>query len=79
MDKVLIKHLESKGLEGNALLRMIKDMMLAFSMNPLINSHEINNRLQVLGWDDIELDYRTWELAKESFERQESYNNRNDN
>ncbi len=29
---------------------------------------QVNNRLHSLGWNDIDLDYHTFQLAKECFE-----------
>lgn len=68
ISKILLSNLESKGLNEKSVTRVFKDLMLAFSMNPMIDRPQMSNRLQVLGWGEIELDYRTWELAKVSFE-----------
>lgn len=75
INKILLQNLESKGFNQKASKRIVKDLMLNFSMNPLIDFTEMNSKLQVLGWDDIELDYRMWELAKASFEMQKEENN----
>jgi hypothetical protein len=67
---ILLRNLESKGMNGKALRRFAKDLMFSFTMNPAMERSEINKRLHVLGWDDIDIDYRTWELAKASFDLQ---------
>jgi len=68
ISKILLSNLESKGLNEKSVTRVFKDLMLAFSMDPMMERPQMSNRLQVLGWGEIELDYRTWELAKASFE-----------
>ena len=37
-------------------------------VSPGTNVVQVNDRLHSLGWDDIELDYRTYELATACFE-----------
>ena len=47
---------------------LIKDILYSFSIDPFMEHTEINSRLKLLGWGDIELDYHTCELARASFE-----------
>jgi serine protease inhibitor ecotin len=68
LHKVLRRKLRSAGLEEKTVPRVVKDLMLFFSGDPSMQRSEMNRKLQVLGWDDVEIDYRTWELARETYE-----------
>ena len=64
--KVLIKHLESKGLAPDVIPAFLRNLT-----EVLVDSQDlwqINRRLNLLGWNEIELDYRTLELADACFE-----------
>ena len=59
--KGLIKHLERKGLEPGVIPAFLRDLSEA-----LMDSQDlwqINSRLNLLGWVEFEMDYRTLELA----------------
>jgi hypothetical protein len=45
-------------------------MKICFANNPNINSLQVNEQLQFLGWDDIEVDYHTIQLAIACFENE---------
>ena len=36
-----------------------------YILNPNMNFSQVNERLHYIGWNDIELDYHTFQLAKE--------------
>jgi len=40
-----------------------------FSAEPRMGLSEINQKLQTIGWNEIQLDYHTYELAKTWHER----------
>ena len=63
--KVFLRHLERKGLEPDVIPAFLRDLSEA-----LLDSQDlwqINSRLNLLGWDEFELDYRTLELADACF------------
>ena len=68
---LLLRNLEAKGVNREVVQRIAKDLMLSFAINPSMERAEMSKRLHALGWDDIDLDYRTWELAKASFDMQD--------
>ena len=67
-EKILSKQLEKQGIELNIIPRFIKDLFYSFLDNPAINLFQVNDRLRLLGWIDINLDYHTYQLAKACFE-----------
>jgi len=52
--------------------RFIKDMAFSFQTDISLSLSEVNDRLHFLGWEDVELDYHTLQLAIASFERDQS-------
>ena len=68
LHRMLRRRLRSAGLEEKTVPRVLKDLMLFFSGDPSIQRSAMNRKLQVLGWEDVEIDYRTWELAREAYE-----------
>jgi hypothetical protein len=69
IEKNLINKLNGKGLVNNLIPRFIKDLSYSFHIDPYVSLSDVNDRLHFLGWDDVELDYHTLQLAKASFER----------
>ena len=72
IDESLINEVHGKGINDETIPRFIKDLAYSYEINPSFNLSEINDRLHYLGWDDIELDYHTLQLAIASFERNQS-------
>jgi hypothetical protein len=72
IEEILIKELKGKGIENNIIPRFIKDLAYSFQIDPSVNLSDVNDRLHFLGWEDIELDYHTLQLAIASFERDQS-------
>ena len=70
--KNLINELRGKGIENNLIPRFIKDLAYSFQIDLSISLSDVNDRLHFLGWDDVELDYHTLQLAIASFERDQS-------
>lgn len=74
ISEILIQHLKSKGIASKIIERFIKDMIYAFSNNPEISLFELSSYLHQMGWDDVNIDYQTYQLAKASFEDREMKN-----
>ena len=70
--ETLINELKGKGIENNIIPRFIKDLAYSFQIDPSVSLSDVNNRLHFLGWEDVELDYHTLQLAIASFERNQS-------
>ena len=70
--KNLINELRGKGIENNLIPRFIKDLAYSFQVDPSVSLSDVNDRLHFLGWEDVELDYHTLQLAIASFERDQS-------
>jgi hypothetical protein len=72
IEKTLIKELKGKGIENNLIPRFIKDLAYSFQIDLSVSLADINARLHSLGWENVELDYHTLQLAIASFERYQS-------
>ena len=70
--KTLINKLRGKGIEHKIIPRFIKDLAYSFRIDPSVSLSDVNERLHFLGWEDVELDYHTLQLAIASFERDQS-------
>jgi hypothetical protein len=66
--ELLVQHLKSLGVEADQIPYVIRDIDYSFINNPSMNHAQVNDCLINLGWNDLSLDYRTYELAKEYFE-----------
>ena len=69
IEETLINELKGKGIENNIIPRFIKDLAYSFQIDTSVSLSDVNDRLHFLGWEDIELDYHTLQLAIASFER----------
>jgi len=67
IEKILIQRLELKGIQPSHILHFIRDIGNTLSDDPSINLYQINGHLHFIGWDDIHLDYNTFQLAQEYF------------
>ena len=67
--ETLINELKGKGIENNIIPRYIKDLLYSFQIDPFVSLSDVNDRMHFLGWEDVELDYHTLQLAIASFER----------
>ena len=66
--KTLVNALRGKGIDNNIIPRFIKDMGYSFQIDPYVSLSDVNERLHFLGWEDVDLDYHTLQLAVASFE-----------
>jgi len=64
---ILIKRLEKKGIEPIMIYSFIRDLANTIVANPYMNLLQVNKQLHLLGWDSVELDYHTLELATACF------------
>ena len=64
IEQSLIHQLEKKGIEVPIIPRIIKDLVIFFTDNPSVSLFNVNNRLHILGWNEVRLDYHTFQLAK---------------
>ena len=49
----------------------IWSMKSCLKVNPDLNHIQLNNRMQFLGWKEIDLDFHTFQLAVSCFEAEE--------
>ncbi|OFZ53721.1 MAG: hypothetical protein A2328_06600 [Bdellovibrionales bacterium RIFOXYB2_FULL_36_6] len=68
VDKKLIYKLIENGVEASLIPGFIRSLVNAYLINPEMSYCEANERLKYLGWDDIEIDYHTLQLAINSLE-----------
>ena len=67
MDEIktfLARHLGKMGLSPNMIPGFLKSVSNLLNEHPEMSLSEINDKLQYLGWDGIEMNYHTLELAK---------------
>ncbi|MBW1698006.1 MAG: hypothetical protein JRH18_03675 [Deltaproteobacteria bacterium] len=64
LKQTLIRKLEAKGLYPGTIPGFLKNLAAYLSENPHLNLVEVNHKLSYLGWEEIELDYHTFQLAK---------------
>jgi len=57
-----------KGVEPGIIPWFIKNLANALKFDSRMDLSQINKRLKWLGWEDVELDYHTYQLAKACFE-----------
>ena len=68
VDKKLIHKLIENGVEASMIPGFIRSLANAYLINPAMSHCQANKRLKYLGWDDIEIDYHTLQLAITSLE-----------
>jgi hypothetical protein len=69
--QTLMSRLEIKGLGKSTIPGFIWSLKRCLSDNPAMNHLEANQRLQSLGWDEVDLDYHTMQLAIANFEAEQ--------
>ncbi|MBN2124409.1 MAG: hypothetical protein JW821_08975 [Deltaproteobacteria bacterium] len=67
-ERTLLLKLEGKGVASRVVPRFIKDVVNLLFPNPSMDFRELNPLLHRLGWEDVDLDYRTLELVKACYE-----------
>lgn len=72
-----MNRLMTMGIETDIIPLFIRDLKTSFSIYPLSDHREIGSVINQLGWEDIELDYQTFQLAKAYFETLGSVSSQN--
>jgi len=72
INKILVHNLKIKGIKNIIMPRFIKDIAYFLQTDTSLSLSEVNDHLHFLGWEDVELDYHTLQLAIASFERDQS-------
>ncbi len=67
-EQILIHRLEKKGMANNEISGFIWSLKQCLLDDPNMNHLQANKKLQFLGWDDVDLDYHTLQLAIACFE-----------
>ena len=65
---MLVQRLQNMGVETCLVPGLLKQMVSVFFAEPHMTRAAINERLQFLGWRDVELDEHTYQLAVACFE-----------
>lgn len=65
---ILLERLEKKGIEPCTVHGFMKDLANTILLSPDVNLLQVNERLHLLGWDSVEMDYHTLQLAIACFE-----------
>jgi hypothetical protein len=68
VDKKLIHKLIENGVEPSMIPGFIRSLANACLISPDMSHCQANKRLKYLGWDDVEIDYHTFQLAISSLE-----------
>ena len=68
INEILIHRLKNKGLAAFAIPGFIRDVANSISENRSIGLLEINRKMQLMGWNGIELDDHTLQLIIASSE-----------
>ncbi len=68
VDEKLINKLMENGVEASMIPGFIRSLANACLLDPDMPSCQANERLKYLGWEEIELDYHTLQLAINALE-----------
>ena len=63
LNPTLIQRLEGKGINQEAVPGFIRNLTNILAVYPLLSLSEVNRIMQFLGWQDVDLDYRTLQLV----------------
>ena len=68
--KLLIQRLNYKGLEKNLIPGFLRSLANSIDMGQNPNFTLVSRHMRHIGWDDIDLDYHTFELARNCLEQE---------
>jgi hypothetical protein len=68
LDKKLALKLIENGVEASLIPGFLRSLANACLITPNISHYQANKRIKYLGWEHIEIDYHTFELAMTSLE-----------
>ena len=71
---IFMHRLMMMGIEIDIIPLFMRDLRNSLSIYPSSDLRKIGNVIKQLGWDGIELDYQTFQLAKAYFENTGSAN-----
>ena len=63
LKKILFRRLEDQGISPKAAPGFIRNLTNILSEYPLLSLGEVNRIMQYLGWQDVDLDYHTFQLV----------------
>jgi hypothetical protein len=69
LKQILLQRLKKIVVEPNLISGLMKALAGFFYLNPNISLLQVNDWLHYLGWNDIELDYHTYQLAIECLDK----------
>jgi hypothetical protein len=61
--RALVHRLAALGIHRELVPGLIRNIAVAHRIDPYIDRLRFNRRLRYLGWNDLNLDYHTWQLA----------------
>ena len=67
--RIFLQQLKKIGVEPNLISGLTKALAVFFYLNPNMSLSQVNERLHYLGWNGIELDYHTFQLAIECLDK----------
>ena len=67
--QIFLHRLKTIVAEPNLISGLMKALAVFFYLNPNMSLSQVNERLHYLGWNDIELDYHTYQLAIECLDK----------
>ena len=67
-EKNLIRRLENMGMEAGIIPGFIRNLGNIILFNSSLSLFQINKQMKLLGWNGVELDYHTLQLAVACFE-----------
>ena len=70
LKQLMIQRLNHKGLEKNLIPGFLRSLANSIDMEKSTNFTSISRHLRRMGWDDIDLDYHTFELARNCLEEE---------
>jgi len=68
LKQLLVQRLIHKGLEKNLIPGFLRSLANSIDMGQNPNFTLISRQMRHIGWDDIDLDYHTFELARNCLE-----------
>ena len=69
INQIFLQRLKTIVVEPNLISGLMKALAVFFYLNPNMSLSQVNERLHYLGWNDIELDYHTYQLAIECLDK----------
>ena len=69
LKQIFLQRLNKIVVEPRLISGLMKALAVFFYLNPNMSLSQVNERLHYLGWNDIELDYHTYQLAIECLDK----------